>query len=90
MLVESGRSYAESVATLQRRYTVSARQAKRYLADAQVLPENEPPPCAKATLSITLVESLLGVLRRSARRHRRGVSAEIEVVLRRHLEPDVS
>jgi hypothetical protein len=89
-LVESGRSYAECVATLQQRYTVSARQAKRYVADARALAEIEPPPRARTPLSVTLDETLLRALRRSARRHQRGVSAEVETILRRHLEPGAS
>jgi len=87
VLVESGRPYAEGVAALQRRYAVSARQAKRYLADARLLSEIEPAPLIKAPLSITLDETVLRFLRGSARRHRRSVSAEVEAILRRYLEP---
>ena len=66
---------------------MSARQAKRYLADARVLPEIDAPPRARTQLSITLDETLLRALQRAARRHRRGVSAEVEAILRSYLEP---
>jgi hypothetical protein len=69
---------------------VSARQAKRYLADARALPELEPVPRTRTPLSITLDKILVHALRRFARRHRRSLSAEIEVILRRHLEPGSS
>jgi len=75
---------------LQQRYSVSARQAKRYVADARALPEIAPPPRARTPLSITLDATVLRTLRRSARRHRRGISAEIEAILRSHLEPGAS
>jgi len=75
---------------LQQRYAVSARQAKRYLADARALPELEPAPRTRTPLSITLERILVHALLRSARRHRRTLSAEIEIILRRYLEPGSS
>jgi hypothetical protein len=69
---------------------VSARQAKRYLADARTPASPDPPPPTKAPLSFTIAASLLNELRRAARRHRRSISAEVEVALQRYLASDAA
>jgi hypothetical protein len=89
-LLANGRRYAECVRALQRQYSVSTRQAKRYLADAREIPGSEKRPAAKTALSINIDRALLQRLRKSAQRQRRTVSAEVEVALRRHLVPDGS
>lgn len=83
-LVEKGRPYARCIEVLCQRYGVSVRQAKRYLADARMVPADRPPP-PKTAISITIDQVTLRDVRRAARRHRRSLSAEVETALRGYL-----
>jgi hypothetical protein len=85
VLVEKGCPYADCVRALQRRYGVSARQAKRYLADGRALQSPEPPPSPRTAVCVSIDQAVLRELRAAARRHRRSVSAEVESALRSHL-----
>lgn len=87
-LVEKGRPYGSCVEFLCRRYGVSIRQAKRYLADARGVSVGRR-PAPKAAVCITIDQAMLLDVRRAARRNGRSVSAEVETALRSYMATSV-
>ena len=72
---------------LEREYSLSARQALRYVRAAQVAPEGVAVPESTATFTVRLPVSVIAAARAGASRRGQGIGALTAAALRGHLMP---
>ena len=85
-LLSKNASPQEVVSSLAKHARVSARQAYRYIQQAQQAHRRLPLPEAKAVFTVKLPKSLIGRVRRQARHQRRLISEWVGEALEAFLE----
>ena len=81
---------SEVVRRLARAHGISTRQAHRYVRMAQDAPAPVPVPESKAVFTVKLPHSLIGQVRRRARKRGAAISDWVAAALREALEADSS
>ena len=85
-LLARGLSVAEAAMALSRQFTMSRRQAYRYLQQAQRASSPLPVPDQKSVFTVKLPRTLITQVRRQAGQQRFSISAWVERALRLGLE----